>query len=380
MHIGRAEPRVQFNYEYQIPLPSSRAMPEDTTDKDPDRGDYALIDLQATGTIFKDFPADMWGVFILIAVEDLGMLLSCKVRAQAVARLFFGFTGLLLNLWLQAVILWYVNKYIVGEAVYQTQTNYKEFHGEVFNVDGSFNETKWHVWDGPYMALCNLAMSKVSFTMAVVFMWIARMLGELRETERLARDVWKIKALGSKPYSEMIMDKRSEEGDQYYVVALSTSGRIFVFLLVIIPKFLITFCLTCIGCRWLCATESFSDLILNALALDFIIGVDEIVYANFAPQHLSEFLESAKMTHEQSEELTSNHESNVICAYVKSVLLMISCMAVSYLYLNNFQQVIPSFPHDIAPHCVGWFDKYYSPFCWFYTEDPMKSCFPYGGS
>lgn len=340
------------------------------------RAGYALIELQQSGPVaYKSFPADMWGVFILIAVEDLSSLLSCKMTCRSFCRLIFGFSGMALNLWLQGVILWYVNKYIVGEAVHSTQSNYRQYHAEVFNSDATFNETKWHSWDGPYIELCNLAMSKAKFTMAVVFMWIARMLGEMRDTYRLSRDMWNIAPLGNKPFEDQVVDKRDEEGgDHYYLVAFSSMGRVFVFTLVIIPKVLVTLVLTFIGCRWLCATESFSDLILNALALEFVIGIDEIVYGNFAPQQLSDWVENAKIAHAAS----ADADTSAVWAYIRSFLTMYLCMALSYFYLMYLQQVIPEFPHDIQAHCGGWFDGYYEPVCPFGELDPINDCFPYG--
>ena len=38
------------------------------------------------------------------------------------------------------------------------------------------------------------------------------------------------------------------------------------------------------GCRWLCYTVSLSDLLLNAVALEFVISVDDLIFEALAPK------------------------------------------------------------------------------------------------
>merc|ERR1711957_911926 len=50
-----------------------------------------------------------------------------------------------------------------------------------------------------------------------------------------------------------------------------------------------------VGSRWLLATNTFSDLILNAVALEFILLVKEMIYVAMAPQRYQTELEKTKM-------------------------------------------------------------------------------------
>jgi len=332
----------------------------------------------------KELPPDMWGVAILVTIRDLPLILTCQADAVSCIRGFFGISAMAINLWLQVRILYYVNEYIVGQAVHEAQTDYAQFHREVFNEDGSFDHHSWKQWDGPYMRLCNLAMSKVGFTLAVMFIWTARMLGELRCVERLARDLHHIESLpsGKKTADMLLTTTEGESGDEEadHLVYLSCLARVTIYILVVIPKFLIAVALLLIGCRWLAATESFSDLILNALALEFIICVDELVYDNFAPQVMQERIAITKIIHKhpkgRSAELKLEAKQTVVWAYAKSILYMGICFGWAYLYLQIFQQVIPGFTHDIQEHCGGWFQKNYEPICDFGTT--VDQCFPFG--
>jgi len=327
----------------------------------------------------KDLAPDMWSVAILITIRDLPDILTGKASAVQCIRGFFGIVGMAINGWLQVSILYFVNDYIVGQAVHNAQSDYAQFHREVFHENGSFNMKEWLVWKGPYMRLCNLAMSKVGFTLAVVFIWTARMLGELRSCERLARDLHHIANLprgGS--FKDMVLEKNNDDGDEDHLVHLSCIARTTIYILVVIPKFAIAVVLLLIGCSWLAATESFSDLILNALALEFIIGVDELVYDNFAPQCMQDRISTTKIVHpHKSSGADKTDAEERIWAYWKSLFYMAVCFSWAYFYLNKFQQVIPGFTHDIQEHCGGWFAKDYEPICDFSKTDPSE-CFPFG--
>lgn len=319
-------------------------------------------------------PPEMWGVTILLIVKDLSNFLRCKLNTEAALRVMFGFSCMVVNLWLQGTILWYVHKYIVDQAVHETQVNYRKYHAEVFNPDGSFNLPVWHKWKGPYMALCNLAVSKESFTFAILFIWTGRMLGEVRSIERLIRDIWHIKAMDSG--SDMVKDVLGDDGEvaETHIVGLTRCVRLALYMFVVIPKLLIAAILMFIGCRWLCATESFSDLILNALALEFVIGVDELVYDNFAPQAMKEWLEMTSICHYKGRAKTK--EGQVIVGYLRSMMYLALSLIWAWCYLKYIQQVIPGFQNDIQPHCDGWFLKKYEPIC--LPGQDAATCFPYG--
>lgn len=330
----------------------------------------------------------MWGVTIMIAVGDLPNVLTWSEKADfaMLVRGMFGLCAVSVNLWLQITILYYVNMYIVGQAVHNTQKNYAQFHREVFDDDGSFDEEKWHEWHGPYMELCNMAVSKLGFTMAIVFIWTTRMLGEFRSVERLHRDVHSITSLHKlvgASVSDMVYEYKQTKNDEttteYHVVALSWSSRLVIYIFVLVPKLLIVCILTFIGCRWLAATESFSDLILNALALEFVIGVDELIYENFAPQAMQDWVGNTKILHlakQKGADDADGDKKEVIWAYVRSMLYMSAAFGWSYMYLQHIQQVIPGFTHDVQAHCGGWFLAYYQPPCPFGSDS--ESCFPYG--
>jgi hypothetical protein len=331
-----------------------------------------------TETSFRPVPQDMWGITLVEIVSDLADVTNLSLAKGL--RLFFSVVAMGINLWLQFCILYYVNQFIVGQAVHTTQSNYKQFRKEVFHEDGTFDSGAWKEWKGPYMELCNMAVSKVGFTFAIVFLWSGRMIGEVRTVERLHRDVHSIEKLPpTKKASDMVEEIRNDAGeDEYHIVHLATWTRVLIYVLVIIPKCLIACILMFIGCRWLAATESFADLILNALALEFVIDIDEFMYEKFAPEVMRERTGKFSITHVRPAILADGEDIGDIKAYLRSLGYLLVAGVWSIAYMKKFQQVLPGFDGDVNAHCGGWFSDLYKPICPPFS-DP-NTCFPYGGS
>mmetsp|Transcript_145179 Transcript_145179/g.253388 ORF Transcript_145179/g.253388 Transcript_145179/m.253388 type:complete len:301 (+) Transcript_145179:1-903(+) len=270
-------------------------------------------------------------------------------------------------------MLWFTDHRIIGYAVHQIQRDYRQYHREVFEVDGSFNETKWHAWKGPYEQLCNVPLTRHGYTLAVLSLWLGRMLGEFRSLYRLHHVIWTMERSASNEgytwmnYGKIDVDRdgRDEETD---IAALSSTTRIIIYVTIIIPQFFVACFLAYIGCNWLCATESFTDLILNALALVLIIEIDEMLYEEFSPILLTELVSRTKFVIRRSK------ETNEFRAYIRSIVFLISCFSGAYLYMTQFQTVLPGFGYDIKEHCGMWFTTLHRPLCGWGDEN----CFPYG--
>merc|ERR1719379_661323 len=104
------------------------------------------------------------------------------------------------------------------------------------------------------------------------------MIDEIRKNERLYRKIHQIH-LCDDP-AEMIV----HHDDTNVIVHLTRSIRTGLDVALIIPKVIIVTCLTIVGTVWLAATNSFSDLLLNAIALEFVIVIDEVLFNAILPE------------------------------------------------------------------------------------------------
>merc|ERR1719198_678338 len=78
-------------------------------------------------------------------------------------------------------------------------------------------------------------------------------------------------------------DESDADDDKIMIIGLTPCVRVVTIAVIILPKFAIGFGLTCLGMIWLTATQSFSELILNSLALEFVISIDDHLFDALLP-------------------------------------------------------------------------------------------------
>lgn len=108
------------------------------------------------------------------------------------------------------------------------------------------------------------------FYYAVLFCWTLVMLIEIRKSEELCRRIWKVPVCTDA--REMLAEKDGEQ----LVVALTATAKCLITLLVSAPKMAISIVLLWLGCEWLSATIEFESLVMNTVAMAFIVSIDEV--------------------------------------------------------------------------------------------------------
>jgi len=304
----------------------------------------------------------------------LSDIVACKSKSWQPIRLLFAFGCLVTNLVLQFMLLFWVNEFVVNRSVNAMQTQYVHYHEQYFSKDGRFLEQAWANRDmlGD-SALCEAGISNPGFLWGVLFLWAAKMLAEFRQVQRLHKHISNLPKLPA----HLGVDHMVAESDDntYVIVGLNPVTRLSLYLLIILPKFLINVILLYIGSRWLTATLQFGDLILNALALEFIVNIDELILESFFPERMKFQIDDTKFgLPRPPQALHSPEEANqLMWDYTTSMILVVFIALVMYVYLVYAQQVLPGYSHDIHA-CPQFMSEVYTPKCGFLAKD----CFPYG--
>ena len=129
------------------------------------------------------------------------------------------------------------------------------------------------------------------------------------------------------------------------------------------------------GCVWLVATMSFADLILNALALEFIISIDENILAFFLPGKIASRLAGTKFAYPAETHTEEQKEHDLIVDYCRNIMYFVVCVMLTTAMVL-YQQVLPYFPFDVEAHCGAWFMNQFTPKCLPFEKD----CFPFGAA
>lgn len=323
-------------------------------------------------------PSDMWGATIFMFIYDFHSLLHGHIehsfrkviRLRAAVVFFLS----IINVIMQFTAVYMFRLYVVRLEVSKVQESYATFHRDAFFPNGSLDEDIWQQWwslpplDNPFVDLCQSAFAFPGFTAVIMFLWSVRMLGEVREIISLQwqmlRFVWAHGPRGA-PLNHGSVETnhvfRFEDNKSIVIERVTIELNIVIFLFVMLPRFIIAICVFVSGLTWLASAHSIEELILNALALEFIVSIDELIFAQILPRTYAELVQNTKFEMQQvlPENLRQILQRRWQLIFGYTVMLM----AFVWVYFNFMQEVLPGFNHDIQSSCHGMVDVGLAPRC-----------------
>lgn len=307
-------------------------------------------------------------------------------RAQGVdfsislLRLIASLAVLFANLVLTVLVLNYIHEFVVEPSVREAQVRYHHFHTHVYAESHFFSMDKWHEYECKE-EVCQLTMINRPFYYAMLFLWTLTTLREWREIDRLIRTIIAIDSCSDASDMLEFADTHCfrKEG-LCYIVALTPGTRIMLCILTVLPRILIAFYLVWLGCRWLSASASFADMVLNSLALEFVMDIDNDLYTSVLPVDTRKKISQTKFFLRQTRMNLAKVERTEFRAYVRSLLWITACVVCILLYGEIVQSVLPSDLHRLGQHCQHYTFTSMTALCtrinWL---GGSKLCYPYGG-
>ncbi|CAE8627153.1 unnamed protein product [Polarella glacialis] len=324
-----------------------------------------------------DIPEDIYGAAILSIVRDIHVVQSGEWRDEEVqlclVQATFSLLLLVVNLGMQFSLLFFIYTYVVAPSVHVVQDQYTQFHAQVFDADGIFLPELWSEYDGRE-SLCILGMSNHQFYSMVIFLWVLLIVREFRTTERLFRDFLLM------PTCSNNLGMCEQKGSSCRVVALTSTTRAVLVVVIIVPKVVICITLMMLGCQWLTATTSFTDLVMNSIAMEFVTNIDEALYISILP--VSHRKLAADINFVVWKKRTSSL-SNEFRAFQRSAAYLIVSVGFVICYSGFLQNVLPPDLTDLAEQCEVYHRSHRTAQCeasWWRGSFGMSKCFPYGTS
>merc|ERR1712217_511527 len=164
------------------------------------------------------------------------------------------------------------------------------------------------------------------------------------------------------------------------IIALTSRTRTMLCILVCVPKLAISVYLLILGCKWLSATTSFEALVMNTMAMEFVLHIDELLYEAFLPagyrrqvSDINFFLPSPAKSIEE----LKWHE---LMSYGKAIFSLCCAAGFVVLWAGFLQTVLPRDISDVKRHCAEYLEEL-SPICSgfaFWRQSPA-TCYPFGG-
>lgn len=348
-----------------------------------------------------ELPCDCWGVSVYLICCIVPNI--CAGVGDTFHNIIFVYATVVcsLNLFLQFQLVVWVHEYIVLPAVHHVQNDYKKYHQEVFDPSGNFVREAWDAFPDKHKT-CGAVFAVQDFLCVVLFLWICRISYDMKEMVTLSEFFWYCPSWKDRkaytPLHSSAKDndqtkrarRRMTEGNEVdadeeighiKIVSLTRWARIALFALITVPRLFIGVYLIVMGNQYLTSTMEYHELILQALSLEFIIHIDEILYDSCFPQFFSKIVENAKIIAPIAQpaflgtRVSSDPVVNKMAVpLLSNILLMIVCVASVLLYYYCLQQVLPNYKYDTWTLCREFHAVTWHAECRPFQQD----CFPYG--
>eukprot|EP00927_Polykrikos_kofoidii_P074715 TRINITY_DN70741_c0_g1_i1.p1 TRINITY_DN70741_c0_g1~~TRINITY_DN70741_c0_g1_i1.p1 ORF type:complete len:406 (-),score=51.12 TRINITY_DN70741_c0_g1_i1:196-1347(-) len=323
-----------------------------------------------------DIEEDTWGVFILAAVYSLH---RCKDgghgHGERVAC-FFAFGLYVLNFVVQLSLVWFVQQHAVNPAIRSVQGMVQYFHAGVFDTDGQFLRENWDAFDKE--GLCQIAMRDVMFSRLIIFIWTTTMMVEIRACDKLLVDILAMPVCSN---ANDMVTMSSDVESRVLVVGLTKPVRLSLIVFVCIPRLLLALLLLQVGFTFLTASLTLKDLLLNAVAIKFIMNIDEMLYLASLPELHREAVAKASFVQPRTEDDSAKMQFS---AYKRSLGFWFVAFCYMYISEEVLQTVLPPSISEMTSMCSEWEESIGSVRCalssfdYFLNPGLIRQCFPVG--
>jgi len=315
---------------------------ETVTDEDVPIGEHVYA--FATASLIRDY-VHVWLGFNSLPVRLARMAVSALMALGC--------------LWMQIFLLRAVYSLLCASAVHKIRNDYSKYELTVYgkhhvrtNEHGFYrglgeeflDVTRFEkMSDDEKHHICQIPLAHPEYTAAILLVWTLTCLADLRKTLSHIQGLMfltpTVKTL------EEVLEKKDEGTVTVAGLTLSMKGLLSVFCL--IPRTVSVSLLAYLGCRWLMATNSLNDILLNALALEFIMTLQYLMYETLVSKRGRHLTENTLVKAPRAGDLT-------FASAVGSSLWLLVAVIWVYVYIYYLQAVLPDYRWDVKPACKIW--------------------------
>lgn len=214
--------------------------------------------------------------------------------------------------------------------------------------DGFFNLSAFNTLDDDTKDnACQMPLSQPSFFIGILLIWTLVCCAEMRHTFELAISlVWATPTIST--MAEATVETPDNTDEAVVVVGLTIIVKLIAVFFILIPRLIVSCILLWLGCRWLTGTMGFSDVLQNAVTLEFILLCKDLFYSTMAPHHNKmETRNTLILPH-------ADRERPTISVFLGAFVWGVISITWVLLYIEVFQQVLPEYRWDIHDACSDY--------------------------
>eukprot|EP00930_Biecheleria_cincta_P054839 TRINITY_DN41231_c0_g1_i1.p1 TRINITY_DN41231_c0_g1~~TRINITY_DN41231_c0_g1_i1.p1 ORF type:complete len:245 (+),score=14.93 TRINITY_DN41231_c0_g1_i1:3-737(+) len=196
-----------------------------------------------------------------------------------------------------------------------------------------------------------------TFAYSMCMLWVLVGMNEARNVQRTLSHIWCLPTVARiSSMLEFVQTGNFAADGKCHIVGLTRPVRIAICFAVCLPRIWVTFYLTSIGCRWLCASSGPGEMILNSLKLSFVHKIDEVVYEVVLPLVSRKQIADTKMFFRTGAQPSSLRQvSNTeLTAYFRSAVYVLLTAICVFGYIELYQTVLPTDMRHLRGLCNHW--------------------------
>lgn len=335
----------------------------DGEDDEVDEGDFITLPP-------IDLEGDTFGMSVCSLTRDSYFVARHGFTGARLVRLGMTLFLAVLTIIIQTWLLYKVKEFVCARAVHDIRIAYDKYELAVYGVENctlTVNGKHRGIPDRfPPIAdararletlslsdqddICRIPLSQPYFFGLILVIWTLTCIYELRKSWRLELSILRLPTIVSMVDAlGLDRDPRDEFGS--VIKGMTICHKVGLTILTFVPRVCVCLYLLWIGCRWLLATNCFADLILNAVALEFILCIKETLYSSLMPYRNQFDLDNTKI--DQYPRTMGSGTWN----FTSSGLLLFVAIVWVVLYMGRWQQVLPGYNWDVHTVCEAYIKR-----------------------
>eukprot|EP00927_Polykrikos_kofoidii_P052290 TRINITY_DN46086_c0_g1_i1.p1 TRINITY_DN46086_c0_g1~~TRINITY_DN46086_c0_g1_i1.p1 ORF type:complete len:424 (+),score=44.96 TRINITY_DN46086_c0_g1_i1:19-1290(+) len=318
-----------------------------------------------------ELPRDTYGFVVASLIRDLSKIKEgTNAKALRTWRMVSSISIGLANVCFQLFLMYQIKTFVTAKWVHDIRVDYDQYelhmygdepghttltvNGNHRGVEEYFQPEKFEgLSEGLKGRICNVPLSQPIFFLMVLMIWTLTCISELRISISLARNlIFRMPTVDCTTKSlSAATDFYQDMDNEVIVNGLTKELKALISILVVIPRFLVTCVLLWLGSRFLAATNDFCEMLLNAIALEFVILFKDLLWKTVIPERNKS---ETMLTHLHP---SSNHEPASYWSYSCTLLWLLAGIGWTVFYMLFFQQVLPDYNWDVNEVCVPWLEE-----------------------
>jgi hypothetical protein len=215
----------------------------------------------------------------------------------------------------------------------------------VRGIDGFFDDANFNKFNEEDKdAICSIPMSFPIFVFSVVLLWSMTIWMHIRGI--LESSVRLVLGLQTTSWGTKTIIKIDRENDSAAAFSMTWMLKVVIIVFVQLPRLAVHLVLLWLGSRWLFATKGYGNLLLNAVALEFILTLSSTFYATLVPYRQKALVARTTIP------TTPMHG-------MLTVFTGVACVFYAVWYVFYFEDVLPDFKWDLAKVCHSYLEVEY---------------------